>query len=194
MGHGSCESPTSNDIRWRTGMATPSGTLTHGLIQHWQTRAVCRVRSQTPGTQRRGTPALLRQVDNKIRTSDRHSGPTAQVHLHLGTETGAPREPKGQRYPFLRTSTTFSLNQESVLKTKHCIGAFQGVVTRPHTCVEGCRALGPTPDHDSDIQGAAQALIVNQCSEESHSSPGVTDLCNKGKLVQPQDFWSWGWS
>lgn len=46
---------------------------------------------------------------------------------------------------------------------KQCIGIFQGVVTRPHTCVEGCRALGPTPDPESDVQGAAQGshLLTN---------------------------------
>lgn len=76
-------------------MATPSGTLTDTC---WVPGAVT-----DPWDPEVRTPALLRQVDNKIRTSDRCSGPTAQVHLRLGTETGAPGEPKGQRYPFLRT-------------------------------------------------------------------------------------------
>lgn len=37
---------------------------------------------------------------------------------------------------------------------KNCPRVFQGVVTRPHACVEGCRALGRTLDPLS--QGAVQ--------------------------------------
>lgn len=49
--------------------------------------------------------------------------------------------------------------------------------------MEGCRVLGPNPDPLSQIiRGVTRDLIFNQCSEESHSSSGVTNLCDEGNL------------